>query len=85
MFASSLICRILLVAVAVLLLWALFAGDTGASGPERQYRVKPGDTLWSIAERTSGGDPREAVWKIRERNDLESALIVPGQTLVLPA
>ena len=85
MFAWSLIRRILVVAVAVLLLWALFAGDTGASGPERQYRVKPGDTLWSIAERTSGGDPREVVWKIRERNDLESALIVPGQTLVLPA
>jgi nucleoid-associated protein YgaU len=84
-FASSLIGRILLVALAVLLLWALFADETGASGPERAYRVKPGDTLWSIAERTSGGDPREAVWMIRERNGLESALIVPGQTLVLPA
>jgi LysM repeat protein len=84
-FASSLIGRILLVALAVLLLWALFAGETVASGPEQAYRVKPGDTLWSIAERTSGGDPREAVWKIRERNGLESALIVPGQKLVLPA
>jgi LysM repeat protein len=84
-FVSSFIGRILLVALAVLLLWALFAGETGASGPERTYEVKPGDTLWSIAERTSGGDPREAVWKIRERNELASALIVPGQTLVLPA
>ena len=85
MFASSPIGRIMLVALAVFLLWALFAGETGASGPEQKYRVKPGDTLWSIAERTSGGDPRETVWKIRERNGLESALIVPGQTLVLPA
>jgi len=85
MFASSLIGRILLVAVGVVLLWALFAGETGAGGPERQYRVKPGDTLWSIAERTAPGDPREGVWELRERNDLDSAVIVPGQVLVLPA
>ena len=30
-------------------LWALFARDSGAGGPERSYRVQPGDTLWSIA------------------------------------
>jgi hypothetical protein len=84
-FASSLIGRILLVALAALLLWALFAGETGAGGPERQYRVKPGDTLWSIAERTFPGDPREGVWELRERNELRSAVIVPGQVLVLPA
>jgi hypothetical protein len=57
-FASSLVGRIVLLALAVLLLWALFAGEGGASGPEREYRVKPGDTLWSIAERTFPGDPR---------------------------
>ena len=84
MFASSLIVRILLVALGALLLWALFAGETGAGGPERQYRVKPGDTLWSIAERTFPGDPREGVWELRERNELGSAVIVPGQVLVLP-
>jgi hypothetical protein len=84
-FASSLIGRILMVALGALLLWALFAGETGAGGPERQYRVKPGDTLWSIAERTFPGDPREGVWELRERNELASAVIVPGQVLVLPA
>jgi hypothetical protein len=85
MFASSLIGRIVLVVLAVLLLWALFAGETGAGGPERRYRVQPGDTLWSIAERTFAGDPREGVWELRERNQLRSAVIVPGQVLVLPA
>ena len=85
MFASSLIVRVMLLSVAAVLLWALFAGDTGASGPERRYRVEPGDTLWSIAERTFPGDPREGVWELRERNDLESATIVPGQVLVLPS
>jgi LysM repeat protein len=84
-FASSLIVRVALVALAVLVLWALFAGETGASGPERSYHVRPGDTLWSIAEQTFPGDPREGVWELRRRNDLDSALIVPGQVLVLPA
>ena len=84
MFASSLLGRLLLVVLGVVLLWALFAGETGAGGPERQYRVKPGDTLWSIAERTFSGDPREGVWELRERNDLDSYVIVPGQLLVVP-
>ena len=85
MFASRLFVRIALLALGALLLWALFAGETGAGGPERHYRVKPGDTLWSIAERSFAGDPREGVWELRERNDLESTVIVPGQVLVLPS
>jgi LysM repeat protein len=70
--------------LAALCLWALFAGEGGAGGPERLYRVKPGDTLWSIAERTFAGDPREGVWEIQTRNALDSATIVPGQVLVVP-
>jgi LysM domain len=85
MFASSLIGRIALLVLAALLLWALFAGETGAGGPERRYHVQPGDTLWSIAERTFAGDPREGVWELRDRNRLDSAVIVPGQVLVLPS
>jgi nucleoid-associated protein YgaU len=85
MFARSLIGRIAFLAVGALFLWALFAGETGAGGPERDYRVKPGDTLWSIAERSYAGDPREGVWELRERNGLDSAVIVPGQVLVLPS
>lgn len=85
MFGRASLARILFLVVAVLLLWALFAGEGGAGGPERQYRVKAGDTLWSIAERTYAGDPREGVWELTKRNDLTSATIVPGQMLVLPA
>ena len=85
MFPRAYIGRIVFVVLGVLLLWALFAGETGAGGPERSYRVEPGDTLWSIAERTFPGDPREGVWELRERNELDSAVIVPGQVLVLPA
>jgi LysM domain len=85
MFAFPSIGRIVFLALAVLLLWALFAGESGAGGPERSYRVKPGDTLWSIAERTFPGDPREGVWELRERNGLRSTTIVPGQVLMLPS
>jgi LysM repeat protein len=85
MFAPASLARILVLVVAALLLWALFAGEGGANGPEQHYRVKSGDTLWSIAERAYAGDPREGVWELRERNRLESATIVPGQVLVLPS
>lgn len=84
-FALSLIGRVLLVALAVAVLWALFAGEGGAGRPERSYQVRPGDTLWSIAERTFPGDPREGVWELQKRNRLETTTIVPGQVLVLPA
>lgn len=58
MFGSLSLGRLALVALAAVLLWALLAGETGAGGPERHYRVQPGDTLWSIAVQTFPGDPR---------------------------
>ena len=85
MFALASLARILALVVAVLFLWALFAGEGEANGPERHYRVKAGDTLWSIAEQTYAGDPREGVWELSERNRLDTATIVPGQMLVLPS
>jgi LysM domain len=76
--------RILIVATLALVLWALFARETGARGPERAYRVQAGDTLWSIAVANYAGDPREGVWQLRDRNGLAGATIQPGQRLVLP-
>ncbi len=85
MFASRHILRMLVVAGTVLVLWALFANDSGASGPAERYTVQPGDTLWSIAVERFPGDPREGVWELEQRNRLRSATIVPGQVLVLPS
>jgi LysM repeat protein len=48
------------------------------------YRVRAGDTLWSIAAAHYGGDPREAVWRLKERNDLPGTLVRPGEHLRLP-
>jgi nucleoid-associated protein YgaU len=76
--------RLLLVSLIAVTAWALFARDSGAGGPERAYRVQPGDTLWSIASSSYAGDPREGVWKLRERNHLSRTTIAPGQVLRLP-
>lgn len=69
---------------------ALTAGALGAAGPSRgaadeaRYRVKPGDTLWVIAEAHYDGDPREAIWAIKARNGMRTSLLSPGTVLVLP-
>jgi len=75
--------RTLLIVALAVFLWATFARSSDASGPERQYVVRPADTLWSIAA-TRYSDPREGVYELRQRNNLEGTLIVPGQLLVVP-
>jgi len=49
--------------------------------------VAVGETLWSIARDRVGpaGDPRPVVDALIAANDLQDALIVPGERLVLPA
>ena len=62
----------------------LAAHTSSGAGPKRTYVVKPGDTLWSVAERTYSGDAREGIWKLEQRNHLHGATIVPGEKLVVP-
>jgi nucleoid-associated protein YgaU len=76
--------RITVVILAGALLWAIFARDTGASGPSERYRVRAGDSLWAIALQHYAGDPREGVWKLEQANELRGSMILPGQVLVLP-
>jgi LysM repeat protein len=48
--------------------------------------VREGDTLWSIAETLAPGqDPRPVVDRLASVNGLDPALLVPGQTLVVPS
>jgi LysM repeat protein len=76
--------RIAVVLVSGALLWAILARDTGAGSPPQRYRVRAGDTLWSIAVTRYAGDPRESVWKLERANGLGGATIVPGEVLLLP-
>jgi hypothetical protein len=83
-YGEHMFVRVTILAVLGVFLWAVFARSSGASGPQQQYRVRAGDTVWSIAASRYGGDPREAVWRIEQRNQLSGATIAPGQLLVLP-
>ena len=76
--------RIVLVLFVAVLVWAVFARDTGAGSNPRYHTVEAGDTLWSIALERYAGDPRAGVWELQQRNDLTGSTIVPGQRLVLP-
>ncbi len=48
--------------------------------------VYPGDTLWSIASENneSNSDIRKIIYKIRTANNLDTAIIMPGQELMIP-
>lgn len=76
--------KLLILVCALALVVGLAARGSSGAGPKRMYVVKPGDTLWSVAERTYSGDPRQGVWEIQRRNHLASATIVPGEKLVVP-
>ena len=49
------------------------------------YVVRPGDTLWGIAERVGGRrDPREVVTSIARASRVDPGSLVPGQVLIVP-
>jgi nucleoid-associated protein YgaU len=88
MFASPYIRRRasalgLIVSILALALLALPGSSSGAH-PAREHVVRPGETLWAIAGAEYGGDAQTHVQAIADANQLGSALIVPGQRLVLP-
>ena len=60
--------RIVLVVFVAVLVWAVFARDTGAGSNPRYHTVRAGETLWAIALASYAGDPREGVWKLQQRN-----------------
>lgn len=76
----------IVVAVVLLLVSAMLSNArvSSGAGPETRHRVKPGETLWGIAEASYAGDPRAAVWRIEQRNGLSGAEITAGTVLVLP-
>jgi len=63
------------------------AGLVGGPQPAatQQVTVRPGETLWAIAERTAPGvDPRETVAELMDLNALSTSAVQAGQVLLLP-
>jgi len=77
--ASALSAVVSLIALLLLVL----PGSSSGAHPPRVHVVLPGETLWSISG-NAYGDAQSHVESIARANHLHSALIVPGQQLVLP-
>jgi LysM repeat protein len=80
---------LVIVSTIVLALLLLLVSTVQAGGEVRPtvgHTVAAGDTLWDIAaEHTAdGGDIRGTVALIRRINDLDTALIHPGDRLLVP-
>jgi LysM repeat protein len=68
---------------AILVASASRAADP--AGPNPTAVVRPGDTLWSVAERHAPGrDPYGTIEEIRRLNGLADYTVQPGQELELP-
>jgi LysM repeat protein len=77
--------RVLLVTfLATVLAWSVLARGSEGAGAGQPYRVRVGDTLWSIAARHYRGDPRQGVWMLQRENGLAHAVLHPGQVIVIP-
>jgi nucleoid-associated protein YgaU len=77
--------RFVLVAFLVTVLaWSVLARGSEGAGAGQPYRVRPGDTLWTIAVEHYGGDPRAAVWRLEHANKVPDGILRPGQVLRLP-
>jgi hypothetical protein len=88
--------RLLLTAVVMLALVVaavlLSGGAPARAGTDRapaavgeRVTVRPGETLWQIAERVApGSDPRETVARILDLNGLQTAQVQAGTALRLP-
>jgi LysM repeat protein len=88
MFASPYLRRrasaLAVIASTVSLALLALPGSSSGARPAHQHVVLPGETLWGIASTTYGGEAGSHVGAIARANHLSSALIVPGQRLVLP-
>ena len=83
----TLVLLVVAVAAAVLLTGggSAAAGADPARGTATVVTVRPGETIWAIAERVAPGrDPRDTVQAILDLNGLQTSQVRVGTALRLP-
>lgn len=76
---------LLLVIIIIFSIFPIVSKAKGNSGEYTTVTVRQGDTLWSIASSyNTYKDIRKTVYAIRKVNKLDSAIIIPGQELMIP-
>jgi nucleoid-associated protein YgaU len=83
MFGSRSIASGVVLLAVVSIVLGVTRTSSGAA-PGARVVVRPGDSLWAIAERHYDGNTAELVERIYNRNRLDTAELQPGQVLELP-
>ena len=88
--AQFLVRRIVVLAVLGLALGGFISGQVASATSTQvspaHYTVHQGDTIWGIAKQMSpDSDPRDYMFELVDLNQLKTAILVPGQDLILPA
>jgi LysM repeat protein len=75
---------VLVTFLVTVLAWSVLAHGSEGAGAGQPYRVRAGDTLWSIAAAHYQGDPRQGVWRLQRENGVAGGALQPGQVIVIP-
>ena len=84
----AVLCLLALIVAAVLLLNAVLVPTMSRVEWQREtYRVKSGDSLWTISRDfcPDNVDRREWIYEVQSINGLTSSFIYPGQQLIVLA
>ncbi len=79
------ICLALLILISVFILGSLSVQGRGEKNYARVH-IHSGDTLWNIAEQYNerNQDLRKFIHQIMKENDMETAMIYPGESIKIP-
>jgi cell division protein YceG involved in septum cleavage len=90
---NSILFKVLTAAAAVLLLSLIFIaifsliGSGENSSNFIKHEIEAGESLWSIAAHyyeSNNVDLRKMIYQIKKINNIDSAVITPGEELIIP-